>query len=133
MYSPGLNIGDLLEKLKAFQLTADRDEELNVVFDFAHMVPNLEFNSYRGYYEDVAIGYHQNNNFKWKSVGLDEFIVFVEGLLGQEWTGYKGGEFMGQPHTSVWVALEDSACTGCYIKDVRRKYHNIILETSVDD
>ena len=58
--------------------------------------------SYRGYYSDLAFEQSEVRT-------VDEILKEVEGCLGKEFTGYKGGEYTMDESTPVWIAEYGSA------------------------
>jgi hypothetical protein len=111
-HNGGLNYGQLVREL-------ERLSTCSVIrFDFGYFIPN-GWHSYRGYYEDLAIGYSDNI-----SGGHDEFTVkdllniLAEAKAGTLY-GHKGGEYKVKDATSVWVSKDSSQCTGTYIKSIQ--------------
>lgn len=94
-----LTLGGLIQQLEL------RPKDQRVCFDFASLeVTGLA--SYRGFYDELAIGFAENGK-----------IGTVEGLLeelkladGMTFEGYKGGDFMMHRETPLWVA--NYGCTG---------------------
>ncbi len=72
----------------------------NVWFDFCQHHPTGFADSYRGYYEDLALG--------WKRDYEPPTVAFLLGtlldLIGKTITGYKGGEYVVSGRTALWVA-----------------------------
>lgn len=92
-----MTIGEMLSVLKR------KDQELDVMLDFVHFRPD-GCHSYRGYYEDLAIGYKAGGDMKvWQLVKL------LDDASGQTFTGYKGGEYSMSSDTPVWVANHNEA------------------------
>lgn len=54
--------------------------------------------SYRGYYSDLALEPLPGG------VTVAKLAIEVNSVLGTELTGYKGGEFLMQKNTPVWVS-----------------------------
>ena len=88
-----LNLGQLLEKLR------DRDPEQYVVFDFGSCHPTT-CASYRGYYEDLAIGFSEEG----MPPKVKDFINLLEAAVDTVFIGWKGGEYRSSTRSSVWVA-----------------------------
>ena len=57
-----------------------------------------EPHSYRGYYCDLAF----EPSSELRTAG--EMLAMCRACMGQEFTGYKGGEFMMGKSTPVWIA-----------------------------
>jgi hypothetical protein len=91
-----LTLGKLITALKALPA------QTPVVFDNGNS-PD-DFYSYRGYYEDLAIGE------KTEEVTAGQFLDKLESnALNKEFEGYKGGEFLMGIDTPLWVSEYGSA------------------------
>ena len=95
----GLKFGELIDKLKRMP----QDEP--VKFDFVHFGPTT-VESYRGYYEDAALGYatpDSGTGYNFPTVSA--LVAHLEATIGKVFHGWKGGN--GRPITrdsSLWVA-----------------------------
>ena len=90
-----LTLGRLIDKLEKL------DPWMLVDFDWNGRAPTAP-NSYRGYYSDLAFGWVSAN---------DPFAFTVEKLLRHcrnaltyPFSGYKGGEYLMDKDTPLWVA-----------------------------
>jgi hypothetical protein len=96
-----LTLGELIERLKECQ--PDRE----VKFDFANFHPG-GLDSYRGFYEQLAIEYQTDLEIK-----TADFIAKLEKAVGRNYEGYKGGSYTMFRDTPVWVAnYGESTYTG---------------------
>lgn len=87
-----LTLGELIKKLEICS------PEAQVVFDFCNFSPtNLA--SYRGYYEQLAVGYSHSQNITVLDL-LKECLT----VWGATLYGYKGGNYMMHSETPLWVA-----------------------------
>lgn len=99
MINSGLTVGEFMDKLRVMP----QDEPIK--YDFVHFGPTT-LESYRGYYEDAALGYgggRRGSFYDYPTVKalLDHF----EAALGKVFEGWKGGN--GRPitrETALWVA-----------------------------
>jgi DNA/RNA-binding domain of Phe-tRNA-synthetase-like protein len=108
-----LNLGELIAALQRL----DQNKEVRI--DFAADYPG-EVDSYRGYYEDLAIEFSQ---VKCTVGGL---LQRLKNAVGEVFEGYKGGEYQMNKNTAVWVA--DYGSTGRAITGVREsKSMDVIL------
>lgn len=85
-------LGALIDALKR------RDATHSVYFDFAGFVP-AGIDSYRGYYDHLAIGF--------ASAFAKPVTALLGDLLacdGQTFEGYKGGRYRMNLDTPIWVA-----------------------------
>lgn len=72
-----------------------------------------EVDSYRGYYSDLAI----NNPLSSVEWAVAEVLEDLECAVGEDFTGYKGGNFTMGPQTLVWVS-EYGTCSGLGVTGV---------------
>lgn len=115
-----MTAGELLSLMKR------KDQSLDVVFDFVFFRPK-GIHSYRGYYEDLAIGYQ---NCAETTVG--DMVAMLDGVIGQTLYGYKGGEYYMDTDTVLWVANHNES-GGTAIVDVVDDEYRIILKTEMVD
>ena len=101
-----LTLGDMIRLL-------DRVEkpETTVRFDFGRLKPR-ELDSYRGYYDQLALGWWESE----KDVTVAELLVECRKAVGNTFDGYKGGEYKMTLSTPLWVAnygdCHDTAIVG---------------------
>lgn len=73
--------------------------------------------SYRGYYEDLAIGYEMGG----EKPKLDDFCRTLREAVGETFEGYKGGSYRMSRDTVVWVSnygeCESLRITGVEVDD----------------
>lgn len=72
----------------------DAPKDIPVVFDDG--MPVGFFDSYRGYYTDIAIGDGKS------APTVAEFVERVEKALEATFTGYKGGDYPASPGKPLW-------------------------------
>lgn len=90
----GFNVGQFMDKL------ARMDPDEQVKYDFVHFRPTT-LQSYRGFYEDAALGYSDDGDYPI----VKDLLAHFEHTLGKVFEGWKGGN--GRPitrETSLWVA-----------------------------
>lgn len=124
-----LMLGELIEKLEQVGKYCDDLEEKHVLFDFSYHVPG-RFVSYRGYYEDLCLTYHELDYEYWPRINA--FIQQVNDCVGATFTGYKGGNYKMNKGTRIWVDKTDQ-CFGTALVGVREYDTKIILETGYID
>jgi hypothetical protein len=91
------------------------------------MFPTV-FDSYRGYYEDLALGY--SNKGEYPTVG--KLLEHAEACLGKDFTGWKGGEYTAREDSTLWVA--NSGETGSTaIVGVEKYLYITVLTDLVED
>lgn len=88
-----VTLGEMITKLEAMP------KDSVVKLDFNECGPD-RVRSYRGYYEDLAVG--------WKPIGTDvsvaEVLQYCKSVVGRQTTGYKGGTYLVHPCCPVWAA-----------------------------
>lgn len=97
--------------------------DTTVEYDFCYLSPT-KLDSYRGYYDHLALGWSEPN--PWPSVQqvLDE----LKSAVGKTFHGWKGGEYTMDESTPVWVANPgQTGSTG--IVGVELQYGSVILIT----
>jgi hypothetical protein len=126
-----ITISDLINELSVFSLT------LSVRYDFLYFnfsddsgtVPIVlypgEPHSYRGYYEDITFVPSTT------PITVADFIAALEDVIGKEFVGWKGGDYIMNENTSVWAAEEGSG--GNMITGTELRGDTVILLTMEDD
>ena len=64
-----------------------------------------EFRSYRGYYEDLALGFGSTG----EPERVADLLKRAVEALGKDHAGWKGGEYRAMPATAVWLDNPGSA------------------------
>jgi hypothetical protein len=113
-----MTLGKLITKLKS------RDGEAGVYFDFCNLIPT-SFNSYRGYYEQLALGYTDDMQAQMTVSRLRESAIEC---LDDTFTGYKGGEYKMTRDTKLW-ADNIGRASGTAITGIIDEGWRIILKT----
>lgn len=88
-----LNLGQIINQLEKLP------QQKTISFDFCRAIPN-KFNSFRGYYRDLAIQFTHD----YESITVEAFLNKAKECVGKEFTGYKGGEYVMSLESRVWVA-----------------------------
>lgn len=86
-----ITLGELIERLKFCEF------DKYISFCFGGLKPG-KVNSYRGYYDHVAI--EPDGEFR----TVQEFLLHLESIYNTVMTGYKGGDYLMDADTPVWVA-----------------------------
>ena len=90
-----ITFGEMIEKLEKMP------RNFTILFDFVHMQPSGQIHCYRGYYEDLALGYESERK---ELMTVAQFLPMLKDRLGCTFTGYKGGDYIMTEDTVVWVA-----------------------------
>lgn len=115
----------MVEQLTLWQLIAKLeacDQAKHVFINSSSDFPGY-LDSYRGYYEQLAVTIQSKNLVK-----VAEFLKLCKGAIGRMLTGYKGGEFLMNGDTPVWASNYGYA-SGAAIVDVTEHDDAIVLET----
>lgn len=91
-----MTVGALIDALEAAARHMDADAR--VFYDFCRFYPS-GMSSYRGFYEDLAIHYSSEG----EGPLLSEFIASLKAKIGQDITGWKGGDYEVTRDTTTWV------------------------------
>lgn len=76
-----------------------RPKDQRIVFDFCRCQP-VAVGSYRGFYEDLAIEFAEENH----DMHVGELLTILRTSVGKIFVGYKGGEYRMTLETALWVA-----------------------------
>jgi hypothetical protein len=95
-----MTLGELIDQLKRV-----KDKTKAVKIQPGHRNPD-GFDSWRGSYDELALGYGGN-----QPVTVKELIKQAKAANGNTYTGYKGGEFVMSLSTPVWVDNYGDCCT----------------------
>ncbi len=90
-----------------------------VKLDFTERSP-ADFNSYRGYYKDLAMEYgtrYVNGKPTKDPITVAEVLSRAQSCDGRTFTGYKGGDFPMSRKTLMWVA--QYGMTGRMLIDIK--------------
>lgn len=88
-----LTLGQLISKLEKALPTAE------VGIQPFNLAPTT-WGSYRGIYRDLALGYSTETG----KPKVKEFLESCRECIGKVFTGYKGGDFLMDEDTFLWVA-----------------------------
>lgn len=89
-----MRLGELIDLLKR------QRQDAWVYIDGPVRLTPGELDSYRGYYEDLAIGVNVDSI----APSVAEFVKELEGAVGKTFHGYKGGEYVMSRNTNVWFS-----------------------------
>lgn len=114
-------VGQVLEKLKSF------DPEKQVRFAFCMLSPT-KLMSYKGYYDQAAIGFDDN-----ETMTVADMINDLEQAIdGRTFTGYKGGEYKYNLDTPLHVD-NYGRCTSTDIKSIKEHEYYVFIKTSINE
>lgn len=87
-----MTLGELIDALKSFP------KDYLVFIKPYDLVP-IEFDSYRGYYDQLALNYDING-----SCTVEKLLKLAKQSVNKTFIGYKGGEFVMTKNTPVWIS-----------------------------
>lgn len=105
-YRPQLTLGEFIAALEK------ASPEAEVLHDFCSQRPG-SFGSYRGYYEQLALAFSENSGL----VKAKDLLESARACIGRHFTGWKGGDYVMDADTPLWVA--NAGHTGWAIVGVR--------------
>lgn len=110
------NLGQLIDAL-------ERCPKDNAVrFDFCMTAPTT-LDSYRGYYEDLALGWQEQPGYPEPTVGA--LLKTLKEQLGTTVHGYKGGDYTVDRRQWVYVANYSETSSTCIV-GVNSGYYTVI-------
>lgn len=90
------------------------------------------WNSYRGYYEHLALDFHMPRDRDVADIDIFSFRDTCRDLIGSTIIGYKGGEYKVSSNTALWVSEYGSA-SGVAITGFKQVAGMFLLETAIID
>lgn len=120
MHEKQMSLGEMIAALRACNPDSD------IFFDFGGLHPT-DVDSYRGYYDDLAIGFSDDSGSSVKRL-LSE----LEPAVGSTFSGYKGGDFRMHDGTPMWVA-NYGRCHSTAVVGVRDLGWGVVIDTAHTD
>ena len=87
-----MTLGELIDTLKSFPKDC-------LVFIKPYDLIPIEFDSYRGYYDQLALNYDING-----SCTVEKLLKLAKKSVKKTFIGYKGGNFLMTKNTPVWIS-----------------------------
>lgn len=104
-------LGRLIDTFKGIK------PELPVCFGFGRIYPST-LASWRGIYSQLALGYSGDRHEQTAGAMLKEF----ESAVGKTFTGYKGGDYVMDRDTPVWVSNYGESSETAIVEVVSDEY-----------
>lgn len=88
-------------------MLGDHPAEMPVLVEVdGETLPASELHSYRGFYEQLAIGFGQAWPRSPVYATVGELRAALQGAIGRTFEGWKGGDFTMSGDTTLWIAPE---------------------------
>jgi len=128
--SDQLTLGEVLEKLEPIvknqkYVIGKYKEEANVMFDFEYFFPT-DISSWRGAYDELALNIKTYEG-ETKPLTITQFYNLLKDCIGKEFYGYKGGDYVMDIDTPIWVANYGNSGNTAVIDIVDNEYSIIII------
>ena len=117
-----IRLGELIRRLEG------EPQDNSVRFDFGGFIPR-RIDSYRGFYDQLAISYDDDWRNKMK---VSEFILVLREVVGKTLEGYKGGGYKMDERTPVWAA-NYGECNSTAVVGLAPCNWGTVLETRWED
>lgn len=103
-----------------------KDPELFVCLDFVHFRPQ-GIHSYRGYYDQLAIGYGTDD------ITVAQLLELCKDADGKTFTGYKGGDYNMHSDTPLWIANSNESGSTAIVDVQNFGWCVRIITAAIDD
>lgn len=114
-----IKLGEMISKLE------NLPQEVKVRFDFFDYIPG-DFNSWRGAYSELALGYKRRKDGK--ELLAKDFLKYCKKQIGCIHQGWKGGSFEMDENSEVWVD-NNGESWGLPIRDIIFDGEFVIIKT----
>lgn len=91
-----MTLGEIIEKLEQC------DQTKSTGYDFCGMCID-GIHSWRGNYADLAIGFSEPTGASGNRMTVSQVLQMFKEAVGKTYEGYKGGKFIMDLNTEVWV------------------------------
>jgi hypothetical protein len=98
-----LNTQDIMTLGEFIKQLEKCNQEAIVTLEPFELYPT-DFDSYRGYYCDLALGYTTTRDEIENCLKVSDLLKKAKNCLGKEFIGYKGGEFIMSKDTPLWIS-----------------------------
>lgn len=128
--SAQLTLGQIIEKLEKCGLThGEKDEPKQVQYDFGTAIPTT-LDSWRGDYSELALGYKlsgYDSEEHFAETTVETLLSELKSAIGKEFTGWKGGNYIMNEDTPVWVDNRGNAGNTGIIEIVDDRWRIILM------
>jgi hypothetical protein len=125
--SDQLTLGELIAKLEPIAANQQgvielHKHEATVRYDFEYLFPT-SIDSWRGSYAELALNYKTDG----EEMFISDFLKMLKEAVGKTFEGYKGGEFLMDEDTPIWVANYGNSGNTAVIDVVNNGYCVILI------
>lgn len=120
--SDQLTLGGLIDKLT--EIAADQrciveryKSEATIEFDFADLHPTV-LESWRGSYEELALDFAYEGD----APTITAFLTMLNEAVGKTFTGWKGGDYVMDRDTPIWVSRPERGSHTAVVDVVDNEY-----------
>jgi DNA-binding beta-propeller fold protein YncE len=118
-----MTLGDLIKALE--RQPADHA----VLYDFGGLAPTGIY-SYRGYYDDLAMGF--DDDVGYGDCTVTKLLNELKRCVGATFQGYKGGDYVMDEDTPIWVANHGKTGGTGVVGVINKGYYTLIQTDLVD-
>jgi hypothetical protein len=129
-----LSLGKFIEELEGCGLkwmSGDEEKDKGVCFDFGSAIPTT-LHSWRGSYSELALGYEfsgydRNSEDHFVEKTVNALLKELKEAIGKSFYGWKGGEFVMDENTPVWVSNSGNSSNTGVIGVLDDGFRSIII------
>lgn len=111
-------LGNLIDELEKYP------SEWYIEIKPFNLIPCF-FCSYRGYYSDLNLTFMSRSEAEFKSTTVGELLTKAKEADGKIFYGYKGGEFLMNRNTPIWIG-DDDYSSGVAILKLEKCYDGLV-------
>ncbi len=131
--SPQLTLGQLISEIEKIGIKKENGEDMDIAFDFGSAIPTT-LASWRGSYAELALGYrlsgydaYDQEKGHFSDVTAEKVLAELKQAVGATYYGWKGGDFLMDENTPVWVANQGNADNTIIIGVLNAGYKMVLL------
>jgi hypothetical protein len=106
--SDQLSLGALIAKLETIvenqKTYGDNKDDPRVYYDFGDDRFPTRFDSWRGIYRELALDCDSEKCSEDLPIPVSDFLELCRETIGKSFEGYKGGEYIMDEETPIWIA-----------------------------
>ncbi len=128
-----LTLGKLIAEIESAGVKNGKGEAKGVCFDFGSAIPTV-LASWRGSYAELALGYRltrydaaDQDKGRFGDCFADKLLEELKGAIGKTYEGWKGGDFVMDADTPVWVSNQGNADNTGVIGVLDKGFQLVIL------